>query len=74
VHEEHLGIVDAINQNLPDEAENLARQHVAEARYMIEQLTANNEFTPNWVTDPVKPIERSKESYLTKPISDDLIG
>jgi DNA-binding GntR family transcriptional regulator len=46
VHEEHLGIVEAINQNLPDEAEKLARQHVAKARCMIEQLTTKNEFTP----------------------------
>jgi DNA-binding GntR family transcriptional regulator len=74
VHEEHLGIVDAINQNLPDEAENLARQHVAEARYMIEQLTAKNEFTPNWVMDSAESMEKSKESDLTKPISDGLIG
>jgi DNA-binding GntR family transcriptional regulator len=74
VHEEHLGIVEAINRNLPDEAEKLARQHVAGARFMIEQLTAKNEFTPNWVMDPVKPVERSKESDLTKPISDDRIG
>ena len=74
VHQEHLGIVEAINQNLPDEAEKLARQHVAGARCMIEQLAAQNEFTPNWVMDPVKPMERSKESDLTKPISGDLIG
>jgi len=26
------------------------------------------------VMDPVKPVERSKESDLTKPISDDRIG
>ena len=74
VHQEHLGIVEAINQNLPDEAEKLARQHVAEARCMIEHLTAKNDFTPNWVMDPVKPMERSREPGVTKPILDDLIG
>jgi DNA-binding GntR family transcriptional regulator len=57
VHGEHLSIVEAINQNLPEEAEKLARQHVAEARFTIEQLTAKNDFTPNWVMDPVKPME-----------------
>jgi DNA-binding GntR family transcriptional regulator len=51
VHREHLQIVDAIRQNLRDDAEKIARQHVAEARLMIEQLTANNQFTPNWVGD-----------------------
>jgi DNA-binding GntR family transcriptional regulator len=51
VHKEHLQIVDATQRNLQDEAEKIARQHVAEARLMIEQLTANNQFTPNWVTD-----------------------
>jgi len=52
VHKEHLQIVDAIQRNMPDEAEKIARQHVAEARLMmIEQLTANNQSTPNWVVD-----------------------
>jgi DNA-binding GntR family transcriptional regulator len=62
VHEEHLGIVEAINQSLPDEAEKLARQHVAQARCMIEQLTAKSEFIPDWVMDPVRPIGRSSMS------------
>jgi len=74
VHEEHFGIVEAIDQNLPDEAEKLARQHVAEARCMIEQLNEKNRFTPNWVMDPAKSIERSKEPGLAKPIWGDLIG
>jgi hypothetical protein len=74
VHEEHFGIVEAIDQNLPDEAEKLARQHVAEARCMIEQLNEKNRFTPNWVMDPAKSIERSKEPGLSKPIWGDLIG
>ncbi len=51
VHDEHLKIVDAIGNNLPDEAERLARLHVAEARRMIEQQAARNEFTPKWVED-----------------------
>jgi DNA-binding GntR family transcriptional regulator len=51
VHAEHLRIVETIHRNLPDEAEKLARQHVAEARSMIEQLAAKNAFTPNWVME-----------------------
>lgn len=51
VYEEHLQIVDAIGSNQPDEAERLMRSHVAEARRMIEQQAAKNEFTPKWVPD-----------------------
>jgi DNA-binding GntR family transcriptional regulator len=51
VHEEHLQIVKAIEDNLPDEAERLAREHVCKARKMIEQQAAKNEFTPKWVED-----------------------
>jgi DNA-binding GntR family transcriptional regulator len=51
VHEEHLRIVEAIDHNFPDEAEQRMRQHVAEARKMIEQQAAKNEFTPKWVAD-----------------------
>jgi DNA-binding GntR family transcriptional regulator len=51
VHEEHLQIVDAIGNNLPDEAERLMRLHVAEARKMIEQQAARSDFTPKWVAD-----------------------
>jgi DNA-binding GntR family transcriptional regulator len=49
VHSEHLRIVDAINRNAPDDAEQLARQHVLEARHMIELEAARNEFVPKWV-------------------------
>ena len=49
VHEEHLRIVQAIEHNFPDEAERLARQHVARARQMLEQQAEQGEFIPNWV-------------------------
>jgi DNA-binding GntR family transcriptional regulator len=52
VHREHLEIVDAIERNFPDEAERLARKHVEEARRMIEQQAAANEFVPKWVLNP----------------------
>ena len=51
VYEEHLQIVEAIGNNVPDEAERLMRLHVAGARRMIEQQAAKNEFTPKWVKD-----------------------
>jgi DNA-binding GntR family transcriptional regulator len=51
VYDEHLRIVEAIDHNFPDEAERLMRLHVAEARKMIEQQAAKNEFTPKWVAD-----------------------
>jgi DNA-binding GntR family transcriptional regulator len=51
VYEEHLRIIEAIDRNFPDEAERLMRMHVAEARRMIEQQAAKNDFTPKWVTD-----------------------
>ncbi len=51
VHEEHLRIIEAIDHNFPDEAERLMRLHVAEARHMIEQQAAKNEFTAKWVAD-----------------------
>jgi DNA-binding GntR family transcriptional regulator len=51
VYEEHLEIVKAIEENQPDEAERLAREHVSKARKTIEQQAAKNEFTPKWVED-----------------------
>jgi DNA-binding GntR family transcriptional regulator len=51
IHEEHLRIIAAIESNNPDEAERLARQHVAEARRNIERQAARNEFTAKWVID-----------------------
>ena len=49
VYDEHLRIIDAISRNMPDEAEQFARQHVLEARLIIEQEAARNEFIPKWV-------------------------
>jgi DNA-binding GntR family transcriptional regulator len=51
VYEEHLRIIDAISRNMPDEAEQFARQHVLEARLIIEQAAARNEFVPKWVVN-----------------------
>lgn len=49
IHEEHLRIVEAIEHNFADEAENLARHHVAEARRSLQQQASAGNFTPLWV-------------------------
>ena len=49
VHAEHLRIVDAIESNQADEAEQLARQHVRDARGAIEKQVKEGTFVPNWV-------------------------
>jgi DNA-binding GntR family transcriptional regulator len=54
VYEEHLRIIEAIDHNFPDEAERLMRLHVAEARKMLEEQAAKNEFKPKWVADSKK--------------------
>ena len=54
VHEEHLQIVEAIRDNMPDEAERLARSHVAEARRMIAHQAEDKDFVPQWVLNPLE--------------------
>ena len=44
VRQDHLRIIDAIRQNDPDAAERTARQHVVNARELIEQQISANEF------------------------------
>jgi DNA-binding GntR family transcriptional regulator len=52
VHREHLEIIEAIGRYSPDEAEQLARQHVKRAMRIIEQALAENAFTPAPSPDP----------------------
>lgn len=49
IRKEHFEIVTAIEQNLPDEAERLARRHVGEARNAIYKQVADGHFVPQWV-------------------------
>jgi DNA-binding GntR family transcriptional regulator len=49
IHEEHMHIVDAIEQNVPEEAERLSRLHVAAAGQMIEADARQGKFVPKWV-------------------------
>ncbi len=49
IHEEHLKIIEAIEHNSADEAERIARQHVAGARQRIEDQAKQGKFVPKWV-------------------------
>ena len=49
IHDEHVAIVDAIEKNAADEAEALARRHVAQAAQMIEAQARQGKFVPKWV-------------------------
>jgi DNA-binding GntR family transcriptional regulator len=51
IREEHLGIVKAIEENRPDDAERLARQHVALVRHAIQQQITEGRFVPRWVVE-----------------------
>jgi DNA-binding GntR family transcriptional regulator len=49
IHAEHLRIVEAVEHNLADEAENLARHHVAEASRALQRQASQGKFVPQWV-------------------------
>ncbi len=49
IHEEHLRIIAAIEHNSAEEAERVAREHVAGARQMIENQARLGKFVPKWV-------------------------
>lgn len=51
VHDEHIKVVEAIEENDPDKAETIAREHVREAREAIRRQADDGEFTPRWVKD-----------------------
>ncbi len=51
VHDEHLGIVKAIETDQPDTAERLAREHVRSARQAIERQAREGKFVPHWVDE-----------------------
>ncbi len=51
IRDEHTAIVKAIEENKPDEAERVARLHVAGVRAAIEEQVTEGRFTPKWVVD-----------------------
>jgi DNA-binding GntR family transcriptional regulator len=57
IHSEHLAIVKAIEENRPDDAERLARQHVAGTRKAVEAQIAQGNFTPRWVLEDISLID-----------------
>ena len=54
IHNEHVAIVKAIEENRPEDAERLARQHVAGTRLAVEKQIAAGTFTPRWVLEEVE--------------------
>ena len=51
IRTEHLGIVKAIEDNRPDDAERLAREHVQGVRQAIQHHIAEGKFDPRWVVE-----------------------
>lgn len=49
IYAEHNGIIDAIEQNLAEDAERRARKHVLGARETIEAQEQSGNFVPQWV-------------------------
>jgi DNA-binding GntR family transcriptional regulator len=49
IYAEHLKIIEAIENNLAEEAEQQARKHVLGARAMIEAQAQGGKFVPQWV-------------------------
>lgn len=49
VHQAHTAIVNAIDDNNADLAEQLMREHVRSARNVVEQRIADGEFVPEWL-------------------------
>jgi DNA-binding GntR family transcriptional regulator len=49
IYAEHTGIIDAIENNLAEEAERRARMHVLGARETIEAQAQSGNFVPQWV-------------------------
>jgi len=51
VYSAHKAIVDAIEQNQPDLAERLMRDHIRSGREVVKQMVQEGTFTPEWFCD-----------------------
>ena len=51
VRAEHEAIVKAIEDDRPEDAERLAREHVAGLRRLIEKMIAEGTYAPQWVVE-----------------------
>jgi len=49
VREEHVGILRAIEEGKPNEAEALMRQHIRMGKTAVQEQLAKGEFVPHWV-------------------------
>lgn len=49
VYEAHRSIIEAIEKNAPDEAEQLMRDHIRSARNLVEQQITEGHFVPEWL-------------------------
>lgn len=48
VYDAHQAIIEAIEQNLPDQAEQLMRDHIRSGRAVVQQKVDEGTFTPEW--------------------------
>jgi DNA-binding GntR family transcriptional regulator len=49
VRDEHLAILQAVEEGRQDDAEQLVRRHVAAGRLAVEKQLEQGDFTPHWV-------------------------
>ena len=61
VRDDHLAILQAIEDDRPDDAEDLARRHVRAACHALEAKVADGAFSPQWI------VEEHPQPQETKP-------
>ncbi|MBN1343807.1 MAG: GntR family transcriptional regulator [Phycisphaerae bacterium] len=49
VRDEHMGVLKAIEEDRPDDAESLMRRHIRAAKEIIERQVTDGTFVPKWV-------------------------
>ena len=59
VRDEHMAILDAIADDRPDDAEDLARRHVRAAHEALAAKAADGSFSPQWIVDPDPQLEET---------------
>lgn len=59
VRDEHLAILDAIADDRPDDAEDLARRHVRASYQALAAKAADGSFSPQWIVDTAPQLEET---------------
>ena len=59
VRDEHMAILDAIADDRPDDAEDLARRHVRAAYQALAAKAADGSFSPQWIVDTAPQLEET---------------